>query len=129
MNTASPRYDVNKYKTNYVRPVTIINESIEKTWTPLLQTPPFPEYTSGHSTITGAAATVLTHLFGDDFAFTDTSDLRYIGMQRDFTSFLQAADECSLSRLYGGIHYRVSVLDGGKLGRKIGDFIVKKIKE
>jgi len=118
-----------KYKTNYVRPVTIINESIEKTWTPLLQTPPFPEYTSGHSTITGAAAIVLTHLFGDDFGFTDTSDLRYIGMQRDFTSFLQAADECSLSRLYGGIHYRLSVLDGGKLGRKIGDFIVKKIKE
>jgi len=50
-------------------------------------------------------------------------------MKRDFTSFLQAADECSLSRFYGGIHYRVSVLDGGKLGRKIGDFIVKKIKE
>lgn len=118
-----------KYKTNYVRPITIINESIEKTWTSLLQTPPFPEYTSGHSTITAAAATMLTHLYGDDFAFTDTSDLRYIGMQRDFTSFLQAADECSLSRLYGGIHYRLSVLEGGVLGRKIGDFIIKKIKE
>jgi hypothetical protein len=116
-----------KYKWNYIRPVTVINESIDKTWTPLLQTPPFPEYTSGHSTITGCAATVLTHLYGDNFAFTDTSDLRYIGMQRDFKSFLQAADECSLSRLYGGIHYRYTVLESGKLGKQIGEYIMSRL--
>jgi len=117
-----------KYEWNYIRPVTVINERIDSAWSPLLQTPPFPEYTSGHSTITGCAATVLTNLFGDHFAFTDTSDLRYIGMQRNFTSFLQAADECSLSRLYGGIHYRLTVERSGALGRKIGEFIIRKLK-
>ncbi|MEO5562670.1 MAG: vanadium-dependent haloperoxidase [Chitinophagaceae bacterium] len=118
-----------KYKTNYIRPVSVINESIEQTWTPLLQTPPFPEYTSGHSTITGSCAVALTHLFGDDFAFTDTSDLRYIGMKRDFKSFLQAADECSISRLYGGIHYRFTVIESGKLGKQIGEFIMRRLEE
>ena len=73
-----------KYRSNYVRPVTVINEKMDPTWTPFLQTPPFPEYTSGHSTITRAAATVLTSLYGNKFAFQDTSDLRYIGLQRHF---------------------------------------------
>lgn len=118
-----------KYKWNYVRPVTVINDYIEKTWSPLLQTPPFPEYTSGHSTITGCAAMVLTKIYGDDFAFTDTSDLRYIGMKRDFKSFLQAADECSISRLYGGIHYRQTVNRSAILGRQIGEFIMRKLGE
>lgn len=118
-----------KYKWNYIRPVTVINEYIEKTWSPLLQTPPFPEYTSGHSTITGCAATVLTKVFGDNFAFTDTSDLRYIGMQRDFKSFLQAADECSISRLYGGIHYRQTVDRSTLLGRQLGEFIIRRLGE
>jgi hypothetical protein len=116
-----------KYKWNYIRPVTVINAYIDSAWSPLLQTPPFPEYTSGHSTITGCAATVLTNLFGDNFVFTDTSDLRYIGMQRDFSSFLQAADECSISRVYGGIHYRFTVEKSGELGKKIGEFIIRKL--
>jgi hypothetical protein len=116
-----------KYKWSYVRPVTVINEKIDNKWTPVLQTPPFPEYTSGHSTITASAATLLTHLFGDNFAFQDTSDLRYIGMQRHFDSFFQASDECSISRLYGGIHYRISVDKGAECGRKIGSFIIKKL--
>jgi len=116
-----------KYKWSYVRPVTVIGEQIEKTWLPFLQTPPFPEYTSGHSTITASAATVLTKLYGDHFAFNDTSDMRYIGMQRKFESFLQAADECSVSRLYGGIHYRLSVDTGAACGRRVGDFIIEKL--
>ena len=116
-----------KYKWSYVRPVTVIDEYIEKTWSPLLQTPPFPEYTSGHSTITASAATVLTKLYGDNFSYNDTSDLRYIGMQRKFNSFLQAADECSVSRLYGGIHYRLSVDTGALYGRKVGNFIIEKL--
>ncbi|MEO7394529.1 MAG: vanadium-dependent haloperoxidase, partial [Chitinophagaceae bacterium] len=116
-----------KYKWSYVRPVTVINESIEQTWSSLLQTPPFPEYTSGHSTITASAAAVLTKLYGDNFSYNDTSDLRYIGMQRKFNSFIQAADECSISRLYGGIHYRLSVDTGAVCGRKVGAFIIEKL--
>jgi len=116
-----------KYKWSYVRPVTLINEYIEKGWSPLLQTPPFPEYTSGHSTITASAATLLTKLYGDNFSYNDTSDLRYIGMQRKFNSFFQASDECSVSRLYGGIHYRFSVDTGAVYGRKVGNFIIEKL--
>jgi len=90
---------------------------------PYLQTPAFPEYTSGHSTITAAAATVLTSVYGDNFAFQDTSDLRYIGMQRHFNSFNEAAAEVSISRFYGGIHYRFSVDTGAEQGNKLGRFI------
>jgi hypothetical protein len=117
----------NKYRWNYIRPVTVINKYIDSAWSPLLQTPPFPEYTSGHSTISASAATVLTKIFGDNFVFTDTSDLRYIGMKRDFTSFIQASEECSFSRLYGGIHYRFTVEKSTALGNEIGEFIIKKL--
>ena len=116
-----------KYRSNSIRPVTVINEHIDPAWVPFLQTPPFPEYTSGHSTITRSAATVLTALFGDNFAFQDTSDLRYIGMQRHFDSFVQAADEASISRVYGGIHFRFSVDAGADAGRKIGELLVEKV--
>ena len=117
-----------KYTTQYIRPVTVINDKIDHTWLPLLQTPPFPEYPSGHSDISGAAAIVLTHLFGDNFAYQDTSDLRYIGIQRHFDSFLKAADETSISRFYGGIHYKNSVDQGAIQGRKIGEFIWNTLK-
>ncbi len=116
-----------KYRSSYIRPVTIINETIDPTWMPLLQTPPFPEYTSGHSTITACAATVLTSLFGENFAFQDTSDLRYIGMQRHFNSFHEAAAEVSISRVYGGIHYRFSADTGAEQGKKLGDYINEKL--
>jgi hypothetical protein len=116
-----------KYRSSYIRPVTIINETFDNTWLPFLQTPPFPEYTSGHSTITASAATVLTSLFGDNFAFQDTSDLRYIGMQRHFNSFREAAAEASISRVYGGIHYKFSVNTGAEMGLKLGNFIVGKL--
>jgi hypothetical protein len=116
-----------KYRSNYIRPVSVVNENIENTWTPLLQTPPFPEYTSGHSTITRSAATVLTKLYGENFAFQDTSDLKYIGLQRHFNSFVEAADEASISRVYGGIHYRISVNEGANCGRKLGELINEKL--
>lgn len=116
-----------KYRYSYVRPITIINQWMDAKWEPLLQTPPFPEYTSGHSTITGSAATVLTNLYGENFAFQDTSDMRYINMQRYFKSFLMASDECSVSRLYGGIHYRVSLNRGADCGKKIGALIINKL--
>lgn len=118
-----------KYRSNYVRPVTVINEKIDAGWTPFLQTPPFPEYTSGHSTITRSAAMVLSKLYGERFAFQDTSDLRYIGLQRHFDSFVQAADEASVSRVYGGIHYMQSVNEGANAGKKVGELVVKKLVE
>ena len=115
-----------KYRYNFVRPITFINGLIDKRWEPYLQTPPFPEYTSGHSTISASAATILTGLFGDNFAFHDDADKEYIGMERDFTSFMQAALEASVSRLYGGIHYRLSLDTGVEVGKKIGTNILKK---
>jgi len=118
-----------KYRSSTVRPVTVINEKMDPSWLPFLQTPPFPEYTSGHSTITACAATVLTKIYGDNFAFQDTSDLRYIGLQRHFSSFNEAAAEASISRLYGGIHYRFSVDTGAAMGRKLGEFINGKLND
>jgi hypothetical protein len=116
-----------KYRSSVVRPVTVINELISKDFVPFLQTPPFPEYPSGHSGITASASTVLAHLYGENFAFQDTSDLRYIGMQRHFNSFQEAAAEASISRLYGGIHYRGSVDEGAKQGKKVGSRIIERL--
>jgi hypothetical protein len=117
-----------KYKYAYTRPVTVINEKIDKNWLPLLQTPPFPEYTAGHSTISAASAVVLTHEFGDNFAFHDTSDMKYIGLQRNFKSFNQAAAETAMSRFYGGIHFLNSSLVGAEQGKKVGEYIWQKLK-
>ena len=117
-----------KYETNYIRPVTVINDKIDQKWLPMLQTPPFPEYPSGHSDISAASAVMLTYIFGDNFEYNDTSDLRYIGMQRSFKSFLKASDETSLSRYYGGIHYLNSVNAGADQGRKVGEYIWNKLK-
>ncbi len=117
-----------KQRSQLVRPVTVINELIDKNWQPFLQTPPFPEHISGHSTISAAAAAVLTKRFGENFAFEDTSDLAYIGMKRNFTSFNQAANEASISRVYGGIHYRSGCEEGAKNGKQIGEYINQKIK-
>jgi hypothetical protein len=104
----------------------MINAWFKKEWLPNLQTPPFPEYPSGHSSISASAATVLTHLYGNDFAFNDTSDLRYIGMQRKFNSFKEAAEECSFSRVYGGIHFRFGVEAGAAQGKKVGSLIIDR---
>jgi hypothetical protein len=117
-----------KYRTQYVRPITVINELMDRSWQPMLQTPPFPEYISGHSTISAAAATILSERFGEQFDFEDTSDLEYIGMKRSFQSFHQAAEEASMSRVYGGIHYRNSVDVGVMQGEKVGEFINNKLK-
>jgi len=116
-----------KYRSSYIRPVTAINESFDHVWLPLLQTPAFPEYTSGHSVISASASTVLSSVFGNNFAFQDTSDMRYIGMQRHFNSFNEAAAEASISRVYGGIHYRFTADTSAMQGKRLGAFIVKKL--
>ncbi|MBD0332563.1 MAG: vanadium-dependent haloperoxidase [Chitinophagaceae bacterium] len=115
-----------KFRYQLVRPVTVINELIDRNWQPFLQTPPFPEHSSGHSGISASAATVLTRLFGDNFAFEDTSELEYIGMKRNFSSFMQAANEASISRVYGGIHYRTGVDAGAVQGKKVGEYVINK---
>ncbi|MGB5928205.1 MAG: vanadium-dependent haloperoxidase, partial [Cyclobacteriaceae bacterium] len=93
-----------KYRSNLIRPETVINRHIDEDWTPLLQTPPFPEYPSGHSVISTAAAEMLTSLFGENFDFTDSTEADFGLPARDFTSFRQASEEAAMSRLYGGIH-------------------------
>jgi hypothetical protein len=117
-----------KYSTRMVRPITVIQNNIDADWNSLLQTPPFPEYTSGHSSISAAAATILTKILGNDIAFHDTTEKEYLGLERNFTSIMQAAQEVSVSRMYGGIHYRSAVENGFKQGEKIGDYYLNKIK-
>lgn len=116
-----------KYRSNLIRPETLINQHIDQDWTPVLQTPPFPEYTSGHSVVSGAASTILTSIFGDDFSFDDDTELPYGLPIRSFTSFNNAASEAAISRLYGGIHYRAAIEVGLKQGRDLGAFIVGKL--
>jgi hypothetical protein len=117
-----------KYTYNFVRPVTVINEMIEKNWDPILQTPAHPEYSCGHCTISGSASAILNYLFGENFAFHDNSDEAYIGMTRDFKSFDQAAEEAGISRLYGGIHYSNSIKTGLVLGRKVGAQVLHRLQ-
>ncbi|MFD2099798.1 vanadium-dependent haloperoxidase [Flagellimonas iocasae] len=116
-----------KYRSNLIRPETVINEYIDDSWEPVLQTPPFPEYTSGHSVVSGAASTALTDIFGDDFSFDDDTEIPYGLPVRSFKSFRQAADEAAISRMYGGIHYRAAIEVGVKQGRDLGKFIVDKL--
>lgn len=117
-----------KYRSNLVRPETYINAYIDEQWRPLLQTPPFPEYTSGHSVISTAAALVLTHFFGEDFSFSDDTETEYGLPIRNFKSFKHAAEEAAISRLYGGIHYQAAIENGQLQGRKIGEKVLSKIR-
>jgi hypothetical protein len=117
-----------KYRSNRIRPETYINKYIDLHWQPILQTPPFPEYTSGHSVISTAAAEVLTYLLGDDFSFTDNSEDMFEIPARTFSSFRHAAGEAAISRLFGGIHYRDAIENGEEEGRRIGGFITTKLQ-
>jgi hypothetical protein len=113
-----------KFQYDLLRPVTYIKRVIDPKWEPLLITPPFPEYPSGHSTQSGAAAVVLTSLFGEDFAFTDRTHERDGMAARRFASFEAAAQEAGISRLYGGIHFRSAITLGLEQGRCIGQHAV-----
>ena len=109
-----------KYHYNLLRPVTYINDLIDPSWESVLETPPFPAYTSGHSNDVGASSTIMTALFGDGFPITDhTNDDRGFA-PRSFSSFFEAADESAISRLYGGIHYRFDIERGVEQGRCVG---------
>ena len=118
-----------KYRSSLIRPETYINEHIDPDWKPLLQTPAFPEYTSGHSVISSAAAVMLSNLLGDNFAFVDSTEVAYGLPIREYDSFYQAADEAAISRLYGGIHYMPAIEDGVEQGKNIGHFVVDRLVE
>ncbi|MBG9375062.1 vanadium-dependent haloperoxidase [Panacibacter sp. DH6] len=117
-----------KYRSRVIRPETYINQYIDEAWMPLLQTPPFPEYTSGHSVVSAACAVVLTNMFGDNFAYTDSTETEFDLAPRSFTSFKQAAKEAAISRFYGGIHYMPAINNGYDEGEKIGHFIIAAIR-
>jgi hypothetical protein len=116
-----------KYRSLVIRPETYINKYIDGSWMPFLQTPPFPEYTSGHSVLSTASAVILTRIFGQNFSYTDSTEVEFGIAPRHFDSFEQAADEAAISRFYGGIHYMPSIVNGAEEGKQIGIFMTKKI--
>lgn len=116
-----------KYRSNRIRPETAIRKYIDATWNPLIQTPPFPEYLSGHSTVSASSATILTHFFGDNYRYTDTVEVRYGLAPRSFNSFQQAAMEAGISRFYGGIHFMDAIDNGRWQGLKVGEWVLNKL--
>lgn len=116
-----------KYRSNYIRPITAMQTLYSPTWEPGLQTPPFPEYPSAHSVISNASAVVLTSIYGDHYAYTDSVEKPYGVQNRSFLSFYDASKEAAMSRLYGGIHFMEAIENGSDLGRKIGEHVVEKV--
>jgi hypothetical protein len=117
-----------KYRSVVIRPETYINQYIDTNWLPALQTPPFPEYTSGHSVVSAAAAVTLAKLFGDNFSYADSTENEFGLPVRSFKSFKEAANEAAISRFYGGIHYMPAITYGLSEGNEIGKFITQRLK-
>jgi hypothetical protein len=117
-----------KYIYNTLRPETAINKYLDPNWKPHLQTPPFPEYTCGHCTISGASAEALSSVYGDQFSYTDSTETEFGIPSRSFRSFRDAAEETKVSRFYGGIHYQYCTNISNVMGKDIGELIVKRIK-
>jgi len=109
-----------KYELNLLRPITYIRNLFDSGWNSPIPTPPFPEYTSGHSTQSAAVAQVLTDMFGD-VSFTDHTHDALGYPPRSFDTFWEAAEEAAISRLYGGIHFRSAIENGMNQGRCIGE--------
>jgi hypothetical protein len=116
-----------KYRSRLIRPETYINQHIDEDWVPLLQTPPFPEHSSGHSVASAASAYTLAKLFGDEFHLVDSSEVNYGLPVREFDSFSAAAREAAMSRFYGGIHYLPAIEEGVTQGTQVGELIWSKI--
>jgi len=116
-----------KYKYNLIRPRTYIRRLIDTTWEPLIPTPPFPEYPSGHSTVSAAAAEVMTALLGET-SFEDSTSIVIGHDVRRFDSFRAAAREAGISRIYGGIHFPTGNVGGRALGECIGTKVVERFK-
>ncbi len=116
-----------KYEFNVVRPITFIRRHIDPSWEPYIVTPPFPEYTSGHSMQSSAAAGVLTALLGA-VAFDDSTNLAIGHPVRRFESFEAASNEAAISRLYGGIHYPMAIEHGQAQGRCVGRHVLERLR-
>lgn len=117
-----------KFRTDVIRPITYINQTMDPTWTSRIQTPPFPEYPSGHSVVSAAAAQVLDQVLGPDVPFVDSTEVIFGMGSREFRSYQDAAWEVSMSRFYGGIHYMESITEGNRQGRAIGDMVMAAVK-
>jgi len=117
-----------KYDISLLRPVTYIKRHIDPNWSPLLLTPPFPEFASGHAIQSRATADVLTSLFGDATPFIDSTHISLGHPPRRFASFREAADEVALSRFLGGSHYMSSNLIGAEQGRCVGRMVLARIR-
>lgn len=117
-----------KFRSNRIRPETAIRKYIDPTYSPLLQTPPFPEYLSGHSTISSASAVILSYYFGDSFRYTDTIEERFGLPSRTFNSFQEAAIEAGISRFYGGIHFMDAIDNGRKQGLQVGEWVLQQVE-
>jgi PAP2 superfamily len=121
-----------KYRYNVIRPESYITkyltQDLKSEWLPILITPPFPEYTSGHSVVSGASSVVLTQFFGDRFSFEDQVEVQFGMAARSFNSFSEAADQAAISRFYAGIHYKRAIVEGVSQGRNIGKFVNGKLK-
>lgn len=117
-----------KYRSNRIRPETAIKKLIDPYWKPLLQTPPFPEYVSGHSVASTTAAAVLTKIFGNNFSFVDDTEVEFNLPAKKFMSFNAAAAEASVSRLYGGIHYRDAINNGIWQGKQISTLFIERLQ-
>jgi membrane-associated phospholipid phosphatase len=117
-----------KYQYNVVRPVTFIRQYINKQWSPLIATPPHPEFPAAHATFSNAAATALCTLFGETCQLTDKT-YTDIGMnERTYSTLQDAAHEAGYSRLYGGIHYRYSIEQGFLLGEAAARHVDKSVQ-
>lgn len=116
-----------KFRYSYIRPETYINKYINPTWKPHIETPPFPEYPSGHSVISASAATVLSEMFGDSFSFVDSAEVPFDKAPRAFYSFRDAANEAARSRVVAGIHFTPACNNGIMLGNKVGDKVIKRL--
>ena len=119
-----------KYRMNLLRPISYIRNNFpgNQNWNSFISTPPFPEYPSGHSVASGAAADILTKIFGKNVSFTDDTNVGFGFRARNFTSFTQAAQEAGMSRLYGGIHFREAIEKGLAQGKEVSKTLFLKLK-
>ena len=119
-----------KYDYLLIRPVSYIQKYIDPEFRTVIGTPPFPAYISGHSAEIGAGVKVMVHLFTDesgDYTFTDLSQIQFGFEARTYDNFYDMAEECALSRYYGGIHYEMDNKEGLELGFSVGDAVVNDI--
>jgi len=129
MNDATISVWKTKYTYHQIRPVTFIRKHMGLGgWNSYIGTPPHPEYTAAHATISASAGFALESVFGSNYEFTDHTYDGLGMMPRTYTSFEQAGTEAGLSRLYGGIHYRPSIEIGNAMGIKVGDNVSKLLK-